>query len=228
MFTTIGRHWGKSECAPPELTDLQNELATGILMGDAWVRKQEHRTNPGLMLTMTNESFVSWIADQFDPIANEVSMTRSAEKSAEYIDAEPEDCGDQYTVRMTHEEFDEFYQWYASGEKVFPNIDLTPTIAKMWYVCDGGLVWPGDGSNGAAAVITASNESERLRDLANWFADAGVPRPDVVPGNSWLKWKVEERKELLSWLGNAPPGFEYKWECSSRFEYDEVKNEVKS
>jgi len=41
-FKRIGQHWSlSSECNNPTLTKRQEEIVTGLLMGDGWIRSDD-------------------------------------------------------------------------------------------------------------------------------------------------------------------------------------------
>lgn len=188
-FQHLGKHVSQSNCKLPELTETQEEIVIGILMGDGTIT--EGVSNCKFALSMINEEFVNWIKSELEPFSSTVTVQKTENK-------------DLYRLTTTpHSYFTELRSWYSSGSKRFPNdLELTPLILKMWYVTDGGR------SNGYPR-ITAANEDNREKYLCSLFN----PLPFRV------KWDGEKDIQINSndvdgfyqYIGSPPPGFDYKW-----------------
>lgn len=109
-----------------------------------------------------------------------------------------------------NEEFQEFAEWYSTGEKVFPeDIDLTPTVLKYWYVCDGSL-HQRQSSHRERFTIGLYNEIDNKEKIKSMFLRKNLPEPSFwTDGEAY--WNVNETEELFEYIGKSLPGFEYKW-----------------
>lgn len=103
--------------------------------------------------------------------------------------------------------------------KQFPNdIELTPTVAKFWYLGDGYLDF---GNWGRPRLgIKARNETERSGFLVELFEHVGI-FPSFQRHE--LRFSCDDTETFIEWMGEAPPGFEYKWELDSKAEYQRLK-----
>lgn len=194
----IGLHWNRSSCPYPEPTKHQHEVLTGLLMGDATCGKYQG-DNPKGKISMIKESFIAWLADFFGPLVGSISKS-------EYTDGD----GKIWTVGFRSAPYlKEYVEWYNSGQKRFPeNLTLTPTIAKMWYVCDGGIC-KGEKKKWNRVQFSVSNEEDRGDYLCNLFKEHGF-EPTLT--HHTLRFNRDESKRLLKWMGDPLPGFGYKWE----------------
>ncbi len=88
----------------------------------------------------------------------------------------------------------------------------------MWYACDGYLDVQEYGQPRAA--IRIRNRDERQDFLLNLFEEV-----DLSPtyNRETIRFGVEGTRSFLDWMGNPPPGFEYKWVLDSRERYDRLK-----
>lgn len=225
----IGHHWRQSNCSQPEITSYQEDLVTGLLMGDGCI--ESRKSGSILYLGMINKPFLDWVDDQFGLLSTGVKKRDTAAESAERArksgfrpSAKSENYHDVYMMRTrTLSDLDEFRGWYSTGQKVFPDVELTPTIAKMWYCTDGGLAASKLGRN--QAQIRCRNESERIGYLVKMFNDVGF-NPTVTNNDTRLCFDSNETEEFLNWMGDPAPGFEYKWVSSSYDEYHSEKEKI--
>lgn len=207
LHTHLNYHWGRSDCEHPEISDYRWELLTGVLMGDGCVQKREHNDSPQYCVRMISKDFLEWLSEELGWLGHDP-----------YWDEEKEH-NDMYRLNVVaHPRFEEFYSWYDSGRKRFPSgLNLTQTIAKMWYVTDGGLKLNERGIN--AAYIACTNEKDRQEQIIQMFRDVGfdpVFRHEEIHLN-------KQTGRFLDWIGSPPPGFSYKWEYESQSRYRERK-----
>jgi hypothetical protein len=139
-------------------------------------------------------------------------------------EAQPEDYHDIYTVwSRTNPYFDDLWEtWYREGAKVFPeDLSLSPTKVKFWYASDGYL---DVGRWGRPRIeIKTRNENDRVKYLIGLFEAVGF---SPVFRRNELRFSCDDTERLVSWMGDPPPGFEYKWELDSRERYRELKAEA--
>jgi hypothetical protein len=199
-FADVSRHWVLSDCSPPDLTENQHEILTGLMMGDASINHRD-RDRPAIRARMGNKPYLNWLHEQFKPMTTGVSEAT-------------ETGGWKTTTKMYRlrwrgrPEFTEYTSWYDSGQKRFPDdLTVTPTILKHWYVCDGSL-----NTNGMMR-LSMKNESDRKGFIEHLFESQGfeIGRWDTHEHRCAAVFHAHVRDQLFDWMGEAPPGFEYKW-----------------
>lgn len=194
-------------------------------MGDATVRTQT--TYPFLQIYMTNEPFMQWLDDELEWLSTGVSLYRTAERSAALSrnngnnpDAEASNYHDVYVMQTrTMPAFRLYENWYAedpeTGEregKTFPNyLVLTPEIARIWYACDGSLVFDRRYPNSRPHInISVGSEMENIENVYRMFEESTFSAAPKVDDHT-IRFTADETEEFLEWMGDAPPGFQYKW-----------------
>jgi len=213
-FKSLGAHWAHSPtCDYPTLPDRKREIVTGLLMGDASV---EDRGSAGrLTIEVTNQEFIDWIDDELGSISLGVESYQSSSEQTERVDKiGSQTVKEHHTFNQTfelktrsHPLFKSLYSWYDSGSKRFPeNLELTPLKAKMWYCCDGSLVWSDD--QRPHARIYTENESGRLDVLTSYFHEHGIDAREYAGA---VGFTADGTEELLDWMGEPPNGMQYKW-----------------
>lgn len=215
-FKRLGSHWARSECERERFTEHQIEMLVGVLMGDGDIHGKADK-NPHFRVRMTNREFLSHLDDSFGVLSTGVFLDRDAE--CQYRQAAESDhrkftvvnrgeYNDLYGLRTrSHPQLSELKRWYDTGEKRFPNdLTLTPTVAKMWYVCDGWLAKEKD--HRPRVMIKATNEANRATYLQQLFGKQGF---DPHFTRTELQFTADETAEFLEWIGSPPPGFSYKW-----------------
>jgi hypothetical protein len=215
-FTRLGSHWAVSDdCKYPKLNITQEEIITGVLMGDGWIKRKNGR-NPYFAVTMTNEEYLEYLDSKLGIHSIGVSPTRSAQRSAEIsrehglnIDADESNYSNLFTLRSrSNPNLSSFAQWYSGGGKTFPeSIHLSPTVLKNWYVSDGNMHRDG------YIQIGIQNEKNNINKIKKYFNDVKLPTPKVnsYNNNTIIYWTVDDSKCLLDYMGSPIQGFEYKW-----------------
>ncbi|WP_158057154.1 hypothetical protein [Halorussus halophilus] len=215
-FKRLGTHWARSECERPSFSEHQIEILVGLLMGDGDIHGRSD-PNPHFRIRMTNPAFLSYLDDCFGVLSTGVFLDRDADyqyrQAAEsehekFTVTNREEYNDLHGLRTrSHPQLHELKQWYRSGEKRFPSdLTITPTIAKMWYVCDGWLAQEKD--HRPCVMIKATNEADRAEYLKNLFSEQGL-EPHFT--RTELQFTTNQTEGFLDWIGSPLPGFEYKW-----------------
>ena len=226
-FSQIGQHWAMSSCDHPKMSEKQKDTLRGLLMGDGNIPVTQERKNYYLIVKMISKPYLKHLSDVCFPVlSNEVRLeqtaaesARGARKSGFSPGADPEDYSDIFALGITaHPWINNLTDWYSTGEKVFPpELELTPTVLKHWYCCDGSL---DRSDNSPIAEISLCNEEGNKEKIKEIFCSVGFKN---------LKWCVNERKrrsgrrvkvrfnreetkDLFGYMGSPPPGFRYKWE----------------
>lgn len=213
-FGNIGTHWNRGACDRPDFSETQEEMISGLLLGDGYVSRQKDK-NPIFRLQMTNKEFLEWIDSEFGVLSTGVRLQGTAEERAKRDresgfnkNADPDQYSDMWVLNTrSHDGLSDFAAWYDTGEKTPPtDIRLTPTQAKMWYVSDGSLEKRPRGK--IRVQIASSSYVERGCDVLSWF-DNSPFNPKLQSG--YVRFDSDESEEFLSWIGEPVPGFIYKW-----------------
>lgn len=225
FYKRITRHWNLNDaCDPPPLNEKQEKIIKGFLMGDGDVQCFNGKTL--IRFRNTNKRFLEWVHEVLQPFSNELRLIRTGEDiSQKYPDRYEEVPQDYYGFTLKSvPEIKKFSGWYDSGSKRFPkDLNLTPHTAKMWYCTDGGLDWHSSEKVCYSAIFGISNESSRVEYLKSLFEKKGF---DVSVYSKTLRLSSQQLGNFLNWLGEAPPGMEYKWETDSLNNYREKKKEA--
>jgi hypothetical protein len=211
----LSNHWRMSqECNYPDVTKKQNDVLTGILMGDGSLDRRGANSN--MKIEMINKEYLEYVDEVLDNLSNGVYKTQSAEESASRMrnsgfrpDARAKNYSAVYRLTTkTHPKLNNFDSWYETGEKVIPKIELTPTILKHWYVCDGHL--QNKNKNHRPRVgIGITNEYERSDKLEQMFIEKGLDANPTESKN--LDIGVEHTEKFFEFIGEPVDGFKYKW-----------------
>lgn len=225
-YTKLTTHWARSECSFPEITDKKWEMLKGLLMGDGSLHLGS--TNPCFQWNSINKPFMEWFASEMGEISSSLKFSHDAEQSAENArksgfrpDAEAENYHDIYTwYSIRHPEFEEFENWYYPNGKEYPeDLILTPEAARIWYCGDGYMSFS-EQANRGYICIKCSNEIEREEFLLGLFEENGF-NPTI--NRDSIQFSVDDTRKLLDWMGEEPPGFEYKWEMNDLESYKRKK-----
>lgn len=213
-FKNVGTHWRWSPSHRPEFTPLQEDIITGVLMGDGSI----YRSNktPYLRVKMITKEYLEYLENIFGILTTGISLVRTSEESARSCrlsgldeNASAENYSDIYELRVrSHPRLEKYSRWYDSGKKVWPkNIELTPTVLKHWYCCDGTY-------HGNHIEIGMCNERDRTDIVSSYFNRLDLPEPsnyNTSNGTCIAEFSVDDSKKLFDYMGDPLPGFEYKW-----------------
>ena len=226
-FKRVGTHWARGSCPYPRIPPRKQAIVSGLLMGDGSIPAQPEGNNGVFHVPMVNRQFLEWYDNRMGLFTTGVSLKKTAEELAENNresgfspNAKAENYHDMYTVwSRSHPYFSRLRSWYVSGSKRIPeNFELTPKMAKFWYISDGFL--DVDRNRTPRAAIRTRTESDRSEFLLDLFREHGFD-PNFRRGT--VLFSRDETPAFLSWIGNPPPGFEYKWVLDSRERYDRLK-----
>lgn len=211
-YELLGGHWRQSGCEYPQPSPYQRDILIGLLMGDGSLNTENKY--PRILTSMVKEEFLEWINQKLGVLSTQVT-------TSSWGAPENERCQRVYSLYTRGvPALEHFKSWYDSGQKRFPeDLNITSTIAKIWYCCDGGLKWTEDYS--CSAMLYSGNESDRPEYLESLFQDVGF---DVSVNGKNVYLGVENTKRFLKWIGSPPPGFDYKWCNHSRSEYEDLKD----
>jgi len=227
-YSRIGSHWSQvSTCSHPEISAYKMELLTGMLMGDGYISRRENK-NTYFTTAMITKPFLEWLDGELDWLSTGVRLEYTAEENAKRSrdsgfspDAKAENYSDVYRLQSRgNPNLQPLADWYSSGKKVFPeNIELTPTVLKMWYVSDGSH----DNRKSHNRIeIAMNNEIDRRDNIEQLFEHVGFEISnwsirEITSGKyegskiCEAQFTVDESQRLFEYMGEPPAGFEYKW-----------------
>lgn len=218
MYDSISHHWGSSPSHEPELSKHQHDVLTGVLMGDGHVKV--NGKNGHLTVNMITRPYLKVLDNTFSELSNGITLDRTAEESFKQsggvFQTDKENFNDIYQFRTkAHREITPYRDWYSSGEKVWPeNIDLTPTVLKHWYCCDGSY---NTSNNHRSIRIGVKNEKGAKQKVDTYFEEKGLPTPyyseppNSITGSCVAEWSNIPSDELFEYMGEPIDGFKYKW-----------------
>jgi len=221
-YKRLGSHWVYNPSHRPNFTQQQKEVITGLLMGDGSIN--ESNKNPRIVSNMISKNYLEYIDNIFACLGTGVSLVRTAKDSAKQNrdrgfrpNAKEENYSDVYRWESrSHPHLQKWADWYSTGEKVWPkDIELTPTVFKHWYCCDG--YWANKNSKNCIEVSMA-NEINNRNKINKMFKNVSLPSPSnyVISEIKGVEactatWTVEQSKELWEYMGEPLPDFHYKW-----------------
>ena len=212
--SNLGNHWRlSSDCDYPKLNSKQSSVLTGILIGDGTLDRSG--ANCRVKIEMINEEYLQYVDDILGNLSNGVTKVQSAEESAERMrdsGFRPNANSDDYSsvYRLTtkrHPKFNDFESWYSGDGKVIPEIELTPTILKHWYVCDGHLIQ--NSGHRPRVSIGITNEYEFSDKLEQMFIEQGIDANATKSKN--LNIGADHTEKFFEFIGESVDGFKYKW-----------------
>lgn len=218
----LSQHWNRSaDCDFPELGDHRHEIITGVLMGDGYLAR--HSKNAHVVVQMTTPEYLCWLDSEFGIFSTGVRKTNTSEemeKRARKTNSRGNVNTGEYSdvfelSTRTHPELNRYREWYSSGEKCWPEVDITPTVMKHLYVCDGNY----DNNKSHNRVrISMSNEIQNMNKVKRIFDRSGITighfdTSERKDGSSRCLAVIPkaEKQGFFDYIGTPLPGFEYKW-----------------
>lgn len=220
-YQRLGHHWSMGSCDYPDLPDKTMEYVSGLLLGDGNIHVGNCK-NAAFRLGMTNKEFLEWFQGEIGILASSLKIQSTAEELVEQNKANdlinvvnPDKYKDYYMLTTRrHPKLNKFRSWYGESGKSFEKVNsLTSDMVKMWFVSDGNCK-RGKGNVQPTVRLTVPNFVDQKDSILSLFSNCGF-------SPSWynhsrkqdetLRFSVEESKTLCDWMGDPPPGFEYKW-----------------
>lgn len=190
-YQSLGRHL-TGDCTVTPDSDLQ-ELLDGLIIGDGTIGNGGSG-NYRLTVTTTEYEYALHLRDILGWIFKKIQHIPFDYKK------------DQYHVRtICHDYFTKQRErWYPEGTKKIPDdFEVTPTTMKHWVCADGNF---SSTTGGKRYKIGNSMEQNRREWIEQLF-----PFPATYIGYE-ICFKVSDTDDIKEYMGNPPPGFEYKWE----------------
>lgn len=196
-YTQLSQHWRLSSCSTPDLTDRQIEILTGLMLGDGRLVRKDGR-KPYFSVSNTAKNFLEWFDNEMGVLGQGV---RKHGEPEEEHHSQPYTCSTR-----SHEGLSRFTKWYDSDVDVISEVDLTPLVAKCWYVSDGTILKPD--KKRPTARITSRKTDEKKEKMRKLFVEQGF---SPTWSNTQLFFDAGDTEKLLEWMGEPLPGFQYKF-----------------
>lgn len=121
------------------LTTFQEEVLTGLLLGDGHLSIGGRAKNPRLRINRTDRDidYAKWIADVFSPYTTDKSLTKTTHLDRRY----GKTYGRVAFCTQRHPDFMEAYRrWYGTGVRRLPQmLTLSPVTVAVWLADDGSI-----------------------------------------------------------------------------------------
>lgn len=212
QYSDLGTHWRYNPSHRYNISKEQEDIVTGLLMGDGTLQRNTKNAYP--VVIMTNLEFLNWINNKFDCMTTGVNTHITSEKSAENAKslnpkASSDNYSPQYRVRFrAHPNFNKYRNWYTENGKRWPiDRDYTLLTFKVLYCCDGCFANSGTSRELQLAASNELVDKKRISHILNIF---GLPEPNRM-SEELIVWGAKESSEIFERIGEPLPGFEYKW-----------------
>lgn len=229
-YERIGQHWYGSPSHRPKFTDRQKDIIIGMMLGDGSRLRMDERNN-AFESKMTRKPFLEWLSNQFGVLGKDVfeyhsnpqERAKHHRDSGFYENANADDYHQQYVFRTTKHPFlnDFLDRWYTNNGIRFPNdIELTPTILKMWYVSDGTVRYSDGNFNGIS--IANINQIHRSDYFIELLKDIDF---NISVTDKGIRFPKSQTDHFFEYVGDPVPGFKYKWATDDWNKYSRLKEE---
>jgi len=79
-YKSLGQHWRYNTSHRPKISNLQNDIITGLMMGDACLDKCSK--HPRIKVEMISKNYLQYLDSLFGCLTTGVSLSISAEEAA--------------------------------------------------------------------------------------------------------------------------------------------------
>jgi len=225
-YGTLGRHFSETSCSE-NLSERQYELIKGVALSDGYISWKD--TTPSMGVALTNRPALEWIDEQLAPYSHGVKDCASAELRASISrqsgfqpDASAEKYDDMwYVLTSSMESLRPMADWYSDDGKNIPStVDISPESLRMWYICDGGVMWNKFDGHPRIHTTKYCFDSDSVIEsvLSNYPGEFEVWEKSVA---------FRDVDVFIDYVGERVPGFEYKWEFEDRERYTELMESTK-
>ena len=228
QFKTLGGHLSQTECEYHNIDSITWSMLKGLWLSDGWIAESTDGKYI-LHVEMINKKFLKWFKRNTRIPFSDIKLKKTASESS--VDAK--ESG--FSEKASPENYSDIYRMNSMAHPQLSNladmdrseVDLDENLCKIWYCGDGSVHWAGDYS---FIQITTSGTVSRVEKLTKQLESMGYSTEiDEIRGTGKvIRFDKKSSSKFLSDIGEASPGFEYKWELSNRDIYEKLKNEVAS
>jgi len=207
-YSQLAKHYSMSNCQYPEPSQKEKDAVKGIVMSDGHIGNRNG--TPRLDIQLTNPAALDSFAETIPSFHPKTWKTDKKTNAGNEI---------YRLTTISHPWLNEVAEWYSSGEKEYPaQIELTPEIAKWWYIGDGSMIWNNKAQHGYIQ-ISCVNEKENIEKLCDILNDFSP----TIYSSGECSLDTENTKKFLDYIGEPVQGMEYKWEMDSVVNYQKKK-----
>lgn len=219
-FDNVTMHWSLSDCSYPDISSHQMEVIDGCLLGDGSIDMGSGHTCRFTIDTVEPD-FTEHLLSVMGEVGCSSRMIRTGEEQAEYSSGglrsgNRENYSDVYRfTSIAHPRLNTVREmWYGSSKKKWPGqLEITPTRLKYWYCGDGS--YSGNPKSISISSVLMADDVDRITEL---FKTGNLIKPHYYVNDRddrgkelEMQFTVGETQELFEYMGDPPPGFEYKW-----------------
>jgi hypothetical protein len=131
--------WIFNNVCPSNLTENQEQILVGSLLGDAYIYQYKNQLNAGLAIGRAYKD-LEYLKYQYDIFKH---FCKSKIKKRDYLDKRTNKIYENVYFRTQVSEIFSNYKdkWYDNGLKIIPrDIKLSPLICAIWFCDDGSAV----------------------------------------------------------------------------------------
>lgn len=206
-----------------ELTPLQIEIIQGALLGDGCLNIHKNGINANFIYTSKSRQHVEFIGSFLEDYDDSVKNIYRYE----YYDERTDKTYVRFSFKTkVHQELTEIYKKWYKKEKVIPeDLVITPMVALIWYIGDGGISHGNRTENIKLSTHCFSKESQEKILLPQLIKfEPKLMKADMnSEGHQQYFIYIPHRKEkeFLEYIGPCPfEDYQYKWN------YKEYKNAI--
>jgi len=185
------------------------EFLGGELQGDGCVTMNGNRS-AYYSHTSKYKEYLIWLSGLFDKWGIEQSgqIARRRDKQSEFHGA--------ITYRYKSRSYPELVpirqRWYPNGKKTVPkDLELTPIMARQWYLGDGGFD-NYERKHPGVVLSTCDFDRQSIDHLIEELNQLGF-KVTYQPAHNSIRIWVRSVEDFLKWIGPCPIAcYDYKWD----------------
>lgn len=217
-YANVAMHWSRGSCDPPEFSDRQRSILTGVLLVGGRITDPPEKKNPHFEVTSSNKPLLDWMHSELGVLArDDVAQVATADEAQATIqgmhpevDVSNRDFSNLY--RLETRSLDRLHEWrrdwYAGDERTVPStVSLDSVSRKVAYAMNGRIETREDGRQTAVIGVTRGNATTpQLRTFFDGFA------PRVTHSDTASKLYLFNSQAFFDHIGwDALPGCERRW-----------------
>jgi len=205
----------KASATESFLSDMQQEVLYGALLGDGCLIKHKRGTNAVFSYLSKSRQHVEFVMGYFKEYWNDKEI-----KDVAYFDHRTKKTYFNSQIKTyTHQVFtDEYYKWYQNGVKHIPeDLKITPIVCLIWYIGDGCIC----NLNRTQSIKLSTQcftkeEQERILIPQLQGFEAKLMMADVSKSGEqqyFIYIPKRKIKNFLEYIGPCPfSDYQYKWD----------------
>lgn len=188
-FQKLGKHL-TGGCS----VSVDREMVDALIVGDGTM-DNGGSGNYRLTFTTVNERYADVVAEMLGPLYQTTKSSRHEVEDRQILYSVRSICCDEMT--------EQYERWYPDGSRRIPDdFEITPMVMNHWYCSDGHLKTE---NKNPRLSIGCSYEQDRRS-----FVEGLFPFPTSYVGYE-ICFPTAITDEIVDYMGDPIPGFEYKW-----------------